>query len=273
MLGQLSEWFPSLVKFIRRQPGCKDYHINGFVRMGEEHNMFIVAAGLCSYLAEGCLLVLMKDSRLPLLVDQVEATMDEELAFLSTIPDPVWDLIAEPLETLSAARLKSRVLTASRVQVAFITHKTLAPAKSLPWSLCGGDVASKLEALKAGPEPEQATAKKIYMLEEMGYPREKLIEGVACLGDCPWTILSTEEQHASVKLIGRNHLEYTLEMLILRAFLHTLRRIMPSPSPEELQLQKQAKTRRGVVCQEAEQHLWQARVREGVDCRGSGDQA
>eukprot|EP00974_Lingulodinium_polyedra_P026018 2512249-Lingulodinium_polyedra.AAC.1 len=56
--------------------------------------------------------------------------------------------------------------------------------------------------------------------------------------ECPWGTTVTEQQHASVTLVHRHHPDYFLELLLTRAGLHALRRLMPQEDREAKAVRK-----------------------------------
>ena len=59
--------------------------------------------------------------------------------------------------------------------------------------------------------------------------------------DAPWSTSSAEQVHASATIFRKYHPEYGTETLMVRAFLHPLRLLMPGPTQEEKQLSAQAR--------------------------------
>eukprot|EP00974_Lingulodinium_polyedra_P075124 7279293-Lingulodinium_polyedra.AAC.1 len=59
--------------------------------------------------------------------------------------------------------------------------------------------------------------------------------------DCPWGASSAEQLHASATSSRKFHPEYGTETLMVRAFLRSLRLLMPGPTPEGKQLLSQAR--------------------------------
>eukprot|EP00974_Lingulodinium_polyedra_P017244 1672015-Lingulodinium_polyedra.AAC.1 len=59
--------------------------------------------------------------------------------------------------------------------------------------------------------------------------------GIKLLSQCPWGTTVAEQQHASVSLIHRHHPDYYLNTLMIRAGLHSMRRLLPKASDAEMQ--------------------------------------
>ena len=67
----------------------------------------------------------------------------------------------------------------------------------------------------------------------------QILQGLELLLDCPWSTGSAEQQHASATMVRRQHPEYGLESVRIRACVHSLRLLLPSKTNEEKQLAKQ----------------------------------
>ena len=117
------------------KPGCKN---------------FVFLCGLSSRVAEAALLSVMEDNRLALKVEEVDNSMEEELAYMDKVPLPVWKLTAQHLD-MGALSLRSAVLQAGHIQKAFVNVRCLDRFRQPPWSLCRGDVVKNMEQLKNGP--------------------------------------------------------------------------------------------------------------------------
>ena len=66
----------------------------------------------------------------------------------------------------------------------------------------------------------------------------EVVAGVKLLGEVSWSTLSVEQAHASVTLVRLQHPRYELNTVLVRAGLHTLRMILPSPSRQEKKLRQ-----------------------------------
>jgi hypothetical protein len=240
LLGALLTGFDALVEMIRANPAASDFNISGYGRLGHRAKRFIAMAALVSYVPEACLLQLLQDNRLPLQLGHLKSTMVEELRFLDGIEPKVWQALAGACG-MAPLVLQSEVLAAGHIAFGFMHRRAFSEAGKLPWSLGVGDIEQNLAQLKQGPEPSDATSSKIWHLLHMGYNMAQLKQGVQLLMDAPWGTSSAEQLHASATIFRKFHPEYGTETLMVRAFLHSLRLLMPGLSQEEKQLAAQAR--------------------------------
>ena len=77
--------------------------------------------------------------------------------------------------------------------------------RSLPWTLCRGDVEGNVEALRSGPRPSEETSGKIWDLLAMEYPIADIAAGVRLMAECSWTTTAVEQGHSSASSIIRAH--------------------------------------------------------------------
>jgi hypothetical protein len=121
------------------------------------------------------------------------------------------------IEGTSAADLGDGVVQAAHVSHAFIDRRVLSMARSLPWSLTRGNISVNLNNLTAQPyEGRDATTVCIYELAMAGFSRATLEDGIALLGDVPWTTVSAEQGHGTMAQIHRQHPQYSPDMVALR---------------------------------------------------------
>eukprot|EP00973_Karenia_brevis_P067951 9452821-Karenia_brevis.AAC.1 len=84
----------------------------------------------------------------------------------------------------------------------------------------------------SAPPAESTTWKIWHLLNEIDgrspLKMAALVEGVKLMMDSPWAIATTEQQHAAAAIFRRFHKEYGTEMLRLRAFVHSLRKLLPA---------------------------------------------
>eukprot|EP00974_Lingulodinium_polyedra_P096110 9315106-Lingulodinium_polyedra.AAC.1 len=124
------------------------------------------------------------------------------------------------------------------VQLAYLDDIVFRPVAQYPWCLCQGDMSANLDALAAGPSPTEVTSCKIKELLGRHSNRQELLWGLRLMAEVNWATTTTEQQHASVTLMQRHHPDYDLDKLLVRAGLHTFRKLLPGLTPEEKELQK-----------------------------------
>jgi len=232
--------FDDLVSCVRAGPQASDFHIHGYEKFTRPAKQFVAIAALSSYVSEGCLLALLKDNRVALRARELEETMLEELAFLTNLGEPLWIALGDACG-MAPGQLRSEVISAAHVSMAFFSMRTLAEAKKLPWSLGVGDKDKNLDELAAGPRPAEPVSAKIWHLVRLGFSRPQLKQALELVMDCPWGTASAEQQHASATLFKKFHPEYGMETLMLRSMLHSFRLLLPGAVEGEKQLASQLK--------------------------------
>jgi len=230
--------FDSMVSHIRQDPASSDFHLHGYEKLSLQKKEFLVVAGLAAYVPEAFLLELLEDSRIPMRLAAFQDCLRDEAGFLARISLPVWSLLANVCGW-SGLQLQSEVLFAAHTAIGFISTRVLTEAQKLPWALATGDLDRNLADLKAGPEPDEPTAAKVWSLLQVGYNRELLKQGLMLIQDCPWSSASAEQQHASATVMKKFHPEYGQETLMVRAMLHSMRLLLPGLSPEEKKLKRE----------------------------------
>ena len=81
--------------------------------------------------------------------------------------------------------------------------------------------------MEAGPDADEEVACNIQRLLRKGNNFKELVQGVKLMLQVSWCTASVEQAHASVTLVRRMHPDYELEKTLVRAGVHTARRLMP----------------------------------------------
>eukprot|EP00974_Lingulodinium_polyedra_P073769 7144087-Lingulodinium_polyedra.AAC.1 len=68
---------------------------------------------------------------------------------------------------MAGPKLQPQVLGAAQTMIGFIDSRVFAQACELPWCLTAGSIPENLAALKAGPQPTDPVASKIWQLLRM----------------------------------------------------------------------------------------------------------
>jgi hypothetical protein len=169
---------------------------------------------------------------------ELEQGMLDELAFLTQLGESFWTALGESCG-MAPALLRSEVISAAHVSMAFFSMRTLAEARKFPWCLGVGDKDKNLDDLAAGPMPAEPVSAKIWHLVRLGFNRTQLKQGLDLIVDCPWGTASAEQQHASATIMKKFHPEYGMESLMLRSMLHSFRLLLPGATEAEKQLSAQ----------------------------------
>ena len=199
-----------------------------------------MAASVVSRVAEGFQAELMTDNRVAARHGELWAAATKELKYVVDLPDHLWCKLAQVSDGLTATQLKDRVIRGAHVSYHFLWRRVLKPAGGLPWRLVRGNVDENLDWLAAQPAaPSEPCSKNMwYLLQNDRLPRAHLKAVVSLLGECSWSSMPAEQQHASVALLHRWHPEYGVEQLVSRAILHQTVRLLPHMRKGEKQLVK-----------------------------------
>ena len=70
-----------------------------------------------------------------------------------------------------------------------------------------------LQRLREGEMPQEETSQKTYKLLHMGFPQGVIGQGIAMLGECPWTTKLVEQPHSSTKALMSAHSMYGADIM------------------------------------------------------------
>ena len=178
----------------------------------------------------------MKDNRVASRYNELWAAATKEMKYVVDIPDHLWSKLAQASSSLTPTKLKDRVISGAHVSYHFLWRRVLKPAGDLPWRLCRGDVDHNLDCLAAMEEPAEPCSRNLWHLLQGPFPKAQLRGVVKLLGECSWSSMPAEQQHASVALLHRWHPEYGMDQLISRALLHQTVRLLPHVSKADKQI-------------------------------------
>ena len=107
--------------------------------------------------------------------------------WLETQLNHMWEALSSVLreDGIAAARLKSDVIAGAHISAGYFFMKSMAHVDEYPWSLVRGDMEKNLQVHKAGPQPVQATAAKIWWLLQAKFSPAQLNAGLDLLLDAP----------------------------------------------------------------------------------------
>ena len=104
----------------------------------------------------------------------------------------------------------------------------------LPFRLCIGDVDQNLQELVSEDEPAEPTSRKIWQLIKVyGCNKERIKAALALVAQASWHTGVAEQQHASGTVVSKYHPEITQDALVIRAYVHTLRHLLPEATEGE----------------------------------------
>ena len=240
MMGAIAVGFQSLVKFVRKQPNMLHEHLSGFDKLDSRQMRFLICSMIVGRPIDRALLMVMKDNRLAMTAEAIDAALEEELETIEQFSLKVWERLASLCHDGTTGKsLRTYCIRAAHVAVAFVHWRVLDAVNQLPWLLARGDQDANLTELLAGEEPEEEIAQKIYVALKRGVvSRQKIIQGLLLLLQLPWTTLTTEQAHAALSIIRKSHSEIGGEQAVCRAFLALVNKILPKPTMHEQEVNK-----------------------------------
>jgi len=232
-----------LVQHIQLDPRAKTWHLNGFARVKPAVLRLFGATALVSRPADALMSLLMEDSRVTRRVRDIKDCLVQEMRWLSELPHAVWSTLAKVCGYDSGGDFSEKCISAAHTSVGFIHFRILKTVESRPWSLCQGDIAANLAALKSEDEPHDDVTRKVWHCLQLGWPSfTDLVRGVDSWNDLEWDTKETEKQHANAATLMRFHPEYTLETMTSRSMTMQANKLLPRPTRDEKALaQVQAK--------------------------------
>ena len=221
-----------LARFIEHDTKSSLFYIKGFSRLTDTRKQFLAQAAMISRVSEGFQAVLMDDSRVAVIYDDLWAAATDEVKWLISVSDSVWSAMGGICKW-TGDFLKDKCIMGGHISYHFLWRRVLAPASELPWTLCRGDIVANLQELAAGNCPEEPIASQLWQLMQIDFPVGQLQATVKLLGEVGWTSLPAEQQHGSLAQVRRWHPEYGVDSLTSRALLMSVSRLLPSQSAEE----------------------------------------
>ena len=232
-----------LVAMIRKDKSLSHFYINGFGRLTKDRMGFLITAAMSSRVAESLQAELMQDNRVALRYDELWRAMTQELRWLIDVDEQVWIKLSG-LCDLRPGMLRHDCIAAAHRGYHFFYRRVLRPASMHPWSLCrGDDLLQNLRDLHSGPYPEEPVAQQLWELMDMHWNEGELVATLRLLGQCGWTSLVAEQQHASLAQLKKQHPMYGVETLVNRALMLQVSRLLPSESRLQKQIQKVTRQR------------------------------
>ena len=131
----------------KRGPPHVDFHIKGFAELSPDALLFATLASVVSYVPDSCLASLLEDDRVALHDQGLSDSIQEEIAWIISLPMAVWHMFVEGLPQHTAQELRSQAILCGHAAAAYMDRKFLNDARGLPWRLCRGDIAHNLTVL------------------------------------------------------------------------------------------------------------------------------
>ena len=231
LLAAMSVGLDGLVEVVRADPRASDFHMHGYARLVGPARQYCAIAGMSCVVTDSFLLALLEDDRVGARVDELEATMTEELEWLSGIKHSTWARVAALVaEEYSPHELRSDVLEAASLAASFVHRSVIKPARRCPWTLARGDIQANIQTLvDQNSAPKDPLAQKVQALARCGFNVHMLERGLQLLNEVRWSTAVVEQGHGSTAAVHRYHPMYSPEKLALHAFLHMFAKLLAPP--------------------------------------------
>jgi hypothetical protein len=227
-----------LVSRVMEDPCESTYYIHGWQGLDNSCREYMIIESLSSHLGESLHYALIDDNRVLQQLDKLKQLAAEEMQWLCDVGDSIWDALATLCEAPSS-QLRDLTLRAAHVAHGFVRMRIFDVAESPPYDIALGDIDANMRRLKDGAEPNtHPVTWKIWKLMQLDSNHNEIRAGINLMRELPWGTKPAEEQHASVSLMARHHPDYEQSSLQHRAALHTLRKILPAETADEVRAKR-----------------------------------
>ena len=185
---------------------CSRYYLSGFLRFDDQMKHLVALASTSSFVSDNTLSMCFEDDRLAVRINDIDAGAQDELDYVFSLSQGVWDAIGR-VSGMDSGILRAASLRAALVSHAYFTWRTY-DVRLPPWSLASGCLDSNLDAVLAGPEPRHPFMKQLHGLLSAGYPRAQLRALLELLGQASKSNNVGEQGHSAASVIKRQHPDY-----------------------------------------------------------------
>ena len=248
LVAALSVGLESIVEASKSCPLTSSYHLNGFFRLNSKLRRFFVVTAIAGGLTLELSNIIMADDRLLLHQSEFKDCLSDEIFFVHGLEDSVWQRLCAIAKTEDSWRmLRSEVLNAVHVAAGYVTDKIVSQWQEYPWRLAALPPEQALAELReARQPPDNAVALQIWRLMQVGYSDEKLHTLLQLMRHTSWSTLNVEQAHGSSATVRTFHPSMSLDMHLMRAYLHQCRHLFTT-SLEEKREQKLVVRREGLL--------------------------
>ena len=170
LVGALSVGLYELALLALDLKGSVDTKLHGIKKITADIKWYAAVGSIATFVPDAFCASVSEDDRLCRRLHELEQVVEDELEFAFRISDFVWKRLALAAKSaLWAMDMKNACLTAVHKSVAFLAHRVFSTARSLPWSLCEGDIDANVKALAdSGDHQDDPVAIKIIRLLDQG---------------------------------------------------------------------------------------------------------
>lgn len=232
----------SLVAHVKAKPSESNYYLSGYDNLNSDIATMVTTCAVTAPVSEVALKLVLADSRVPLLLPELDKQVAAARNRILHLPMAVFDLLGTVCDT-SGAVLAGKCCQSVCVQSGYAEMR-LRRLRQLPWSLVAPSIEeriAKLRELKTGAAPLDQTARKIWTLLHVPVPMEMLATAVDLLGQLPHATSIVEQGHSYAAKLMRYHKNYTQDTLSARTMLCSMK---PLVAPAETKLQGQLRRSR-----------------------------
>ena len=215
LIASLATGLSDLVGCILADPTKSKYDIGGFQQLSIGITRMCGVLAASSVVSERTLMSILHDDRIARRIEHLDKVMQTELEGVVKLDTSALEVLARVCNS-DAFTMRQDITRSSLIQAGYAESR-LRAVRSLPWTLCRGDVEGNLEALRSGPRPSEETSGKIWDLLAMEYPIADIAAGVRLMAECSWTTTAVEQGHSSASSIIRAHPRYSRATLVTRS--------------------------------------------------------
>ena len=168
-LAALAVGLDSLVAVAKTMPHVSQFSFAGWSHMSGNVKKLACVSAFVGHVADTPLSELMRDDRLAKQWTLIRDMMHEEIALLESYDTAMWDYVVSLVDVKTQMDLRSDVLTASMVCLAYVDQKMFSIFRKYPFCLFSGSLEANFDALCALVEPpKERVASQIWHLNRLG---------------------------------------------------------------------------------------------------------
>lgn len=198
------------------------YHLTGHEQLTPSIAAFMAVAALGAYPGEAFLREVLTDDRILLRMHEFKGAIDDEIAYLMSLPEYVWVRMSTLVDDgYSAEELKDQTLKCAFVSSAYIQKETFAPLEREPYSLSQGDISVNLhELMRRNEAALDPVTRQVQELLAVGHVSvERMARAFCLLREMPFSVHMVEQAHGAAACLMKYHETYAERLLRARALI------------------------------------------------------